>query len=201
MARPGLPGTPSRATPATLSAEDGQPAGLARRLGATVYEALVLTALVFAVGFALLPVVTPATPAELVAPSPGATPAPALYLPTPAARAWSGAALFAACAAYCIGLWSGGRRTLPMATWRLALRTAAGERVPPRQAAVRFLACGVGPALALAAWVALQPWGLGRWAVALLAANYVWALGDPDREFLQDRIAGTRLVLAAAPHG
>ncbi len=179
-----------------MTAAGGQPAGLARRLGASVYEALVLTALLFAVGFALLPVVTPTQP---VARAARAIPAPALYLPKPAARAWSGVALFAAWGAYCIGLWSGGRRTLPMATWCLALRTAAGERVAPRRAALRFLACWLGPALALAAWVALQPWGLGRWAPALLAVNYAWALGDPDRQFLQDRIAGTRLLVAPGP--
>jgi uncharacterized RDD family membrane protein YckC len=28
----------------------------------------------------------------------------------------------------------------------------------------------------------------------LLAVNYGWALLDPDRRFLHDRIAGTRLV-------
>ena len=31
--------------------------------------------------------------------------------------------------------------------------------------------------------------------------NYAWALGDPDRQFLQDRLAGTRLVVATAPRG
>jgi len=38
--------------------------------------------------------------------------------------------------------------------------------------------------------------GYARSAVGLLALNYAWALVDPDRQFLHDRIAGTRLVLA-----
>jgi hypothetical protein len=156
----------------------------------------VLTALLLAIGFALLPLVTPAAPAD---PGPAATLPPAHYLLTPAARAWSGAVLLAACGAYCIGLWSGGRRTLPMATWRLALRTAAGGEVPLRTAGLRFLACGIGPALSLAASIPLQPAGFGRWALGLLAVNYAWALVDPERQYLQDRIAGTRLVLRAAP--
>ena len=153
-----------------------------------------MTALLLAVGFALLPLVTPATPADRAATA-------THYLPTPGARAWSGGVLLAACAVYCIGQWSNGRRTLPMATWGLALRTATGGRVSPRRASLRFLACGIGPALALAAAVALQPAGWGSWALPLLAVNYAWALFDPDRQFLQDRIAGTRLTVRAAPRG
>ena len=178
-----------------------EPAGLARRLGASVYEALVLTALLLAVGFALLPLVTPPTPAYRSAAAAAMPPAPPHYLLTPGARAWSGSALLAACGAYCIGLWSGGRRTLPMATWGLELRTAGGGVVTPRTASLRFLACGIGPALALAAAVALQQAGHGRWALGLLAVNYAWALVDPDRQFLQDRLAGTRLTVRAAPRG
>jgi hypothetical protein len=29
----------------------------------------------------------------------------------------------------------------------------------------------------------------------MLAINYAWALVNSDRQFLQDRVAGTRLVL------
>ena len=163
---------------------------------------MVLTALLLAVSFALLPLLTPDTAAYRAAAAAAApTAAPPHYLLTPAARAWSGAVLLAACGAYCIGLWSGGRRTLPMATWGLVLITAAGGRVTPRTAGVRFLACGISPALALAATVVLQPAGFGCWALGLLAVNYAWALFDPDRQFLQDRIAGTRLTIRTAPHG
>jgi len=142
-------------------------------------------------GFVLLPLVTPAA----LAPSAG-TP-PSLVLPAAGARAWFGIALVAACGAYCVGLWSGGRRTLPMKTWRLQLRTAAGAAPSPTTAAVRFLACWIGPLLGLAAYAGLQPLGLGRLALPLLAANYAWALVDRERLFLQDRLAGTRLTMQA----
>ncbi len=138
----------------------------------------------------LLPLVTPSAPA----PGPAAAGAPpSLYLPSAGARTWSGALLCAACGVYCIGLWSGGRRTLPMQTWRLELRTTAGLPLSLAAASVRFLACWIGPLLALAAYVGLQPIGLGRFALPLLALNYLWALADPQHAFLQDRIAGTRL--------
>lgn len=120
-----------------------------------------------------------------------------LYRLTPSGQAWSAAVLFCACAAYCIGLWSGGRRTLPMQTWQLRLTTTAGAAVGLAAASLRFVACWAGPALALAAYLALRPLGEGRWAVALLAVNYAWALVDRDGALLQDRLAGTRLSVAA----
>jgi hypothetical protein len=172
------------------------PAGLARRLGSTLYEALVLTALLFGVGFVLLPLVTPAPGGPFgAALVPGAG-RPPPYLMSPAGRAGSGAALFGVCGAYCVGLWSGGRRTLPMKTWQLWLRASDGRSVAVPAAIARYLACWVGPALALGAYAALQPFGYGRWAMAVLAVNYAWALVDRDHQFLQDRIAGTRLVEA-----
>jgi uncharacterized RDD family membrane protein YckC len=38
--------------------------------------------------------------------------------------------------------------------------------------------------------------GHGRWAMALAAINYACAFVDRDRQYLHDRIAGTRLVAA-----
>jgi uncharacterized RDD family membrane protein YckC len=154
---------------------------------------LVLAALLMGVGFVLLPLITPAALAP-----PASTP-PSLAVPSPAARAWFGAVLIAACGAYCIGLWSGGRRTLPMKTWRLQLRTEAGFAPSLRTAAVRFLACWIGPILGLAVYVALRPQGLGGLALAVLALNYAWVFVDRERLFLQDRLAGTRLITQATP--
>ncbi len=170
-------------------------AGLARRLGASAYEGLLLGALLLLVGFALLAIVGPP-----VGPDPMWTPGPAgmskpLYLMSPGARHVSAIASFAACGAYCTWLWSGGRRSLPMRTWRLALSTAAGQQVGVPAAMVRYLACWAGLALAISCYLALQPAGYGRWALVALAFNYAWALLDRDRQFLQDRVAGTRLMM------
>jgi hypothetical protein len=178
---------------ATSVAGVGEPAGLARRLGASAYEALLLAALLLLVGFALLPIVTPTDRVTVNALRDADTGRPTPYLMSRPARATSGALLFGVCGAYCVGLWSGGRRTLPMKTWRIALRTTGEALVPPQAAMLRYFACWIGPAFALAGYLALAPLGHGRWALALVAVNYAWALVDRDAKYLQDRIAGTRL--------
>jgi uncharacterized RDD family membrane protein YckC len=164
-------------------------AGVARRLAATLYESLLLAAVALVVGFAMLPVLNPA--------SLPATGDRALPLLKPGAQAVSSACLFVVLGAYCVWGWSGGRRTLPMRTWRIAMELASGTRVSVSRAALRYVAWWLGPALALAAYAALRPLGYGRWALALLAVNYAWALVDSERQFLHDRVAGTRLVAAA----
>jgi uncharacterized RDD family membrane protein YckC len=112
----------------------------------------------------------------------------------PASRAVSFGVIFAICGAYCVWVWTGGRRTLPMKTWRIALESADGAAVNARQALLRYLACWIPPACAILAYLLLKPHGHGRWALAVLALNHAWALVDPERQFLHDRIAGTRLV-------
>jgi uncharacterized RDD family membrane protein YckC len=81
-----------------------------------------------------------------------------------------------------------------MRTWRIALATATGAAVSPGRAALRYVGAWIGPACAIAAYLAMRPYGHRRWAAAFLAVNYAWALVDPDRRFLHDRLAGTRLV-------
>jgi len=169
-----------------------QPAGLARKLGASAYEALLLAALLLLIEFALLPMVTPTDRGPADAMRGASQPIP--YLMSRRARAASGALLFGVCGAYCIGLWSAGRRTLPMKTWRIALRGRGGARVSLQAAMLRYFACWIGPALAIAGYVAVAPPWHGRWALALTAVNYAWAFVDRDGQYLQDRIAGTRLV-------
>jgi uncharacterized RDD family membrane protein YckC len=139
-----------------------------------------------ATGFALLPAVTPGAGSA-------ATPSGTLYRVSGPARLLIGSAMFMVCGLYCSYLWSGGRRTLAMKTWRLILVTACGGRVGVARAVTRYVACWAGPVLAIAGFAVIQPFGFGRWAAALLAVNYLWAVVDPERQFLQDRIAGTRL--------
>jgi len=142
-----------------------------------------------AIGFLLLPWVT----AQGV-PAPGGK----IALPGPAGRALSFACLFVAFGAYFTWLWSGGRGTLPMRTWRLVLATAGGGTLDARRAGVRYLAWWIGPACAVIAYLALRTGGHDRWAIALLALNYAWGLIDRDRQFLHDRLAGTRLLRGQA---
>lgn len=71
-------------------------------------------------------------------------------------------------AAYFLWCWLRGGQTLPMKAWRIRV-----VDITPRRALLRFV-------LALA----LVPTGI----------SIAWALFDRDRQFLHDRLAGTRLV-------
>jgi uncharacterized RDD family membrane protein YckC len=170
------PRAPSQAEPAVA-------ASLARRLGALLYEALLLAAMAFVAGFVFLPLATP-----------GASSRQALAVPGLLARTAMFCALAGGAAIFYAWSWSEGRRTLPQKTWRITLVDAVG-RPPTRQAAlIRYAGAWIGPVVALGAYAALRPTGHARLAAALLAINYAWALVDPDRQFLHDRIAGTRIV-------
>jgi uncharacterized RDD family membrane protein YckC len=86
-----------------------------------------------------------------------------------------------------------------MKTWRLALVRADGRTVDARTAVIRYLCAWIGPAVSLAAHAALQPANLGAQAAWFVAIGYLWPIVDPDRQFLHDRIAGTRIVTAIPP--
>ena len=70
--------------------------------------------------------------------------------------------------------WTRGGQTLPMRTWRLRLVGTDGTPVSRRQALLRFLL----------AWP----------SILIAGAGLAWALVDRDRQFLHDRLAGTRVV-------
>ncbi len=118
----------------------------------------------------------------------------ALYLRS-ALQDW----LFFVIGIYFVWFWSHGGQTLAMKTWRIRLVTTDGQPVTIRRAIVRYLLVWLWclPGLALA-------WALGAktWMLVLIpAANAViWALMiylDPHRQFLHDRLAGTRLIRVA----
>jgi uncharacterized RDD family membrane protein YckC len=157
-------------------------AGLARRLASLVYEALVVAAIVLVAGFALTPLMSPLA-------SPGQAP----VVPGTAGRVAGFAGLVAALGAYFVWCWTSGRRTLPMKTWRLAIVDAAGAPLRGGRAWARYAAAWIGPAIAVAAYA----WTHSPVAWLALAIGYAWAFVDPDRAFLHDRLAGTRLVRSA----
>jgi uncharacterized RDD family membrane protein YckC len=117
----------------------------------------------------------------------------ALYLRT-ALQDW----LFLVLGVYFVWFWTHRGQTLAMKTWRIRLVTRDGKDVSTKRAVGRYLlAWGwVLPGLATA-WVL----GARNWMLALIpAANMLlWALTiylDPQRQFLHDRIAGTKVIVA-----
>ena len=76
--------------------------------------------------------------------------------------------ILAVLAVYFIWCWLRGGQTLAMRAWKIRL-----VDVTPGKALARFLI-----------------------AAALLPLSILWALVDRDRQFLHDRLAGTRLVTA-----
>lgn len=90
-------------------------------------------------------------------------------------QVWLVAVMFGYFAAF----WLRSGQTLAMKTWRIRLVRRDGGRIGLRQAALRFILALAGILLG----------GAGLW----------WALVDRDRQFLHDRVAGTRLVRVPSP--
>jgi uncharacterized RDD family membrane protein YckC len=133
----------------------GLTAGLGRRLASLLYESLLVTAILI-FGW-IFPHILLAATAQAKAPN--------LFVQLH---------LFLLLLAYFGWCWVKGGQTLAMKTWKIRLISAAGGRVRPGQATVRYMA----------AWFSL----------GLSGAGLLWALVDRDGQFLHDRIAGTRLV-------
>jgi uncharacterized RDD family membrane protein YckC len=104
--------------------------------------------------------------------------------------------LFLVLGIYFVWFWTHGGQTLAMKTWRIRLISNDGKPVTLWRAIARYLfAWGwFLPGLALA-WA----FGARGWMLILIpAANMaIWALAiyiDPGRQFLHDRLSGTRLI-------
>jgi uncharacterized RDD family membrane protein YckC len=83
--------------------------------------------------------------------------------------------LFLVLGIYFITCWSRGGRTLPMQTWSMRIVRRDGAPVGVGRAALRYVL----------AWISLLS----------LGAGFFWAWIDRDRQFLHDRLAGTRIVM------
>lgn len=102
-------------------------------------------------------------------------------------------------AAYFLWCWLRGGQTLAMKAWGIRLVVPGKSRVPAATALKRlaFAAVFVGGfcAALFGAFVHRNPW-IAFLTLAVSGAGLGWALFDRDRQFLHDRLAGTRLVLA-----
>jgi uncharacterized RDD family membrane protein YckC len=99
-------------------------------------------------------------------------------------------------AAYFVWFWCHGGQTLPMKTWRLKVVDTHGQPIKPVRAFARHVLAWLWflPPLALHPLLAFSvPQTLaafGVWVVLWAAAVRL----DPARQFLHDRLAGTRIV-------
>ena len=173
------------AAPLPLSAPASPPiAGLWRRFGAFVHELLFLVAYLFIVGLIF---------ASLSGESMSAGRPQVLTGPV---AVFQQVYLFLSIGAYFIYFWIDGRRTLAFKTWSLRLLAADGSTVTRRQAVIRYLATWIGPALGLGMFMLIGTKGSAWWILGLFV-NFLWAFADRERQFLHDRLAGTRVVFSA----
>ena len=91
---------------------------------------------------------------------------------------------------YFIWFWTHGGQTLAMQTWKMRVVTADGDKLEMRQAIVRYLLAVSIVLLFAVAGVLL----FGVVGVLFFCVGFMWALFDRDRQFLHDRLAGTRIV-------
>lgn len=106
---------------------------------------------------------------------------------------------FFALGLYFIWQWTHGGQTLPMKTWRIRVVAADGSALGPWRALGRYLLgwLWLVPGWAVASLLQVHDLTLG---LLLLASNCallaICALFDKERQFLTDRLAGTRLIVA-----
>ena len=167
--------TGTKNSKASITPEYATP-GLARRMIAMLYEAFLLFAVVFLAGLIFDIVTQSRDPLSL--------------------RHVRQFLLFLVMAAYFIHAWSREGQTLAMKTWRIKLVKPGAARVSPRIAAARYLLAWMWflPALLVNYGLNLKTWpelSVMAGGVALWAAT---ALFDKDRQFLHDKLLGTRLI-------
>jgi uncharacterized RDD family membrane protein YckC len=110
--------------------------------------------------------------------------------------------LFLVTAAYFIHFWTDSGHTLAMKTWRIKLVKLGCARVPFRTAAARYLLAWGWFLPALAVCYAFRLTGKAEVSAAIVIGVAAWALTaflDKDRQFLHDRLAGTRLISLPKP--
>lgn len=98
---------------------------------------------------------------------------------TPAVRHLFQIYLLAVIGVYFVWSWRHGGQTLAMKTWKLRVVDSGGALISLRQGIARYLYACAG--------------------VGLCGIGLFYALFDRDRQFLHDRLAGTRLVQVIPP--
>ncbi len=167
---------PSAAAQTTEPSSNMPPASLKSRLLAMVYESMLLFAVLFAATLLFSTLLEQRH---------------ALYRRDDL-QYW----LYVVLGIYFCWFWRHGGQTLAMKTWRIQLLTRDGTPLSWARAVPRYMLAWLWflPGLAAARYLNAQGWML----VTLPALNMLlWALAvflDRDRQFLHDRLAGTRII-------
>lgn len=153
------------------------PAGLARRFAALLYEGALLFGVIFFTGL-LYSILTRQQHAL-------------------EGRAGMGVVLFLVLGLYFVGFWTRSGQTLAMKTWQLRVVDANGLPLGWRRAVLRYLL----------SWLWFLPALVSAWALGLhgggaiigslmagMAAYLLIARLHPQRQFLHDTIAGSRVI-------
>ncbi len=92
---------------------------------------------------------------------------------------------------YFVWFWTHGGQTLAMQTWKMRVVAANGNKLEIRQAIVRYLLVVTSVLLFAVGGVLL----LGVAGAMFFCIGFLWATFDRDKQFLHDRLAGTRVVI------
>lgn len=114
----------------------------------------------------------------------------------------SQAVLFLVAGAYFIWCWTDSGHTLAMKTWRIKLVKLGYAKVPLRAAAIRYVLSWGWLLPAIVVCYAFGLKGKAEVSAALALGIIAWSLTaflDKDRQFLHDRLAGTRLISLPKP--
>lgn len=106
--------------------------------------------------------------------------------------------LFLAIGVYFVLSWHRRGQTLPMKTWNIRLASADGTRPTLAKLVMRYLLLWPVPMLGvLAVYAAARHTGYASTDLLIVFTPFtlfVWTWFDPQRQFLHDRLLGTRLV-------
>jgi uncharacterized RDD family membrane protein YckC len=165
----------------SVPGETARHAGVLRRIAAMIYEAFVVTAILF-----IATLLFHGAASERLA---------------GLSRAILQIYLVTILGLYFVWFWQRGQ-TLPMKAWRIRLIGGDGGKISAIRALARYIVAAITIGTSFAAGLYLREHADSVVAWIALAPGVLsigWALGDPDRQCLYDRIAGTRLVRAEGP--
>ncbi len=169
------------------SVSGGNTPGIGRRIFSLIYEGILLFGVVFIAGY-LFSALTqfkgnPASPLRL----------------------GFQCAIFVAIGVYFVWCWRSSGQTLPMKTWKFRLVPKIGSRLSLARCWYRYGLAWLGPLGGVASYkviVLASGFGMSRPSLAaflialpIMTINFAWAFFDRDRQFLHDRLAGTRLAM------